>query len=179
MAETSSGSMNQSDVSAPAAPMTNKEKYRELKKRFKFLVYENEFYQEELRNLQRKLMKLSRDRKYDFTPLWACELIFLLFLLSFLLDRLLMFQRPSDSSDESDSAVPKKVKRTRTRKRDPKETGTVLTANCRKARKSLTRDTPAELPNTTKEGSSESQKEGTLPNSNTLPPTQSLIGSEQ
>ncbi|CDW55220.1 hypothetical protein TTRE_0000349201 [Trichuris trichiura] len=111
----SSGSMNQSDVSAPAAPMTNKEKYRELKKRFKFLVYENEFYQEELRNLQRKLMKLSRDRKYDFTPLWACELIFLLFLLSFLLDRLLMFQRPSDSSDESDSAVPKKVKRTRTR----------------------------------------------------------------
>ncbi|KFD69848.1 hypothetical protein M514_17970 [Trichuris suis] len=39
MAETSSGHLNQSDVSAPAALLTNKEKYRELKKRFKFLVY--------------------------------------------------------------------------------------------------------------------------------------------
>ncbi|KFD53016.1 hypothetical protein M514_06132 [Trichuris suis] len=160
MAETSSGHLNQSDVSAPAALLTNKEKYRELKKRFKFLVYENEFYQEELRNLQRKLMKLSRDR-------------------NFLLDRLLMFQRPSDSSDESDSAVPKKVKRTRTRKRDPKATGTVLAANCRKARKSSTRDTAAELPNVGKEDVSESQKELTLPNPNTLPPTQSLVSSEQ
>ena len=40
-----------------------KENYRLLKKRFKFLVYENECYQEEIRNLQRKLLKLSRDKK--------------------------------------------------------------------------------------------------------------------
>ncbi|CAG9535195.1 unnamed protein product [Cercopithifilaria johnstoni] len=67
-------------------PSTAKEEYRELKHRFKFLVYENECYQEELRNLQRKLLKLSRDK-------------------NFLLDRLLLYEKLSDSSDESDSSV--------------------------------------------------------------------------
>ncbi|KAL4003063.1 hypothetical protein ACH3XW_6055 [Acanthocheilonema viteae] len=67
-------------------PLTAKEEYRELKHRFKFLVYENECYQEELRNLQRKLLKLSRDK-------------------NFLLDRLLLYEKLSDSSDESDSSV--------------------------------------------------------------------------
>uniref|UniRef100_A0AAF5PPE0 INO80 complex subunit E n=1 Tax=Wuchereria bancrofti TaxID=6293 RepID=A0AAF5PPE0_WUCBA len=67
-------------------PVTAKEEYRELKHRFKFLVYENECYQEELRNLQRKLLKLSRDK-------------------NFLLDRLLLYEKLSDSSDESDSSV--------------------------------------------------------------------------
>uniref|UniRef100_A0A1I8E9P3 INO80 complex subunit E N-terminal domain-containing protein n=1 Tax=Wuchereria bancrofti TaxID=6293 RepID=A0A1I8E9P3_WUCBA len=47
---------------------------------------ENECYQEELRNLQRKLLKLSRDK-------------------NFLLDRLLLYEKLSDSSDESDSSV--------------------------------------------------------------------------
>ncbi|OZC08686.1 hypothetical protein X798_04234 [Onchocerca flexuosa] len=67
-------------------PLTAKEEYRELKHRFRFLVYENECYQEELRNLQRKLLKLSRDK-------------------NFLLDRLLLYEKLSDSSDESDSSV--------------------------------------------------------------------------
>ncbi|EFO27009.1 hypothetical protein LOAG_01466 [Loa loa] len=67
-------------------PLTAKEEYRDLKHRFKFLVYENECYQEELRNLQRKLLKLSRDK-------------------NFLLDRLLLYEKLSDSSDESDSSV--------------------------------------------------------------------------
>jgi hypothetical protein len=64
-----------------------KEHYRLLKKRFKFLVYvsygfvtpckttfcaqENECYQEEIRNLQRKLLKLSRDKKFVFCHLPA------------------------------------------------------------------------------------------------------------
>lgn len=70
--------------------MTPKEKYRQLKSRFKYLVYENECYQEELRNLQRKLLKLSRDK-------------------NFLLDRLQPYEMLSNSSDESDSNSVKTV----------------------------------------------------------------------
>lgn len=70
--------------------LTQKEQYRQLKKRFKFLVYENECYQEELRNLQRKLLKLSRDK-------------------NFLLDRLIQYEKLSDSSDDSDSNSVKTV----------------------------------------------------------------------
>ncbi|MFH4976140.1 hypothetical protein AB6A40_002849 [Gnathostoma spinigerum] len=69
---------------------TPKEQYRLLKKRFKFLVYENECYQEELRNLQRKLLKLSRDK-------------------NFLLDRLIQYEKLSDSSDDSDTNSVKTV----------------------------------------------------------------------
>ncbi|VDN27708.1 unnamed protein product [Gongylonema pulchrum] len=65
--------------------VTPKQEYRELKRRFKVLVYENEYYQEELRNLQRKLLKLSRDK-------------------NFLLDRMLMYENV-DSSEESDSST--------------------------------------------------------------------------
>ncbi|PAV77957.1 hypothetical protein WR25_20106 [Diploscapter pachys] len=61
--------------------MPVKTEYRECKKKFKFLVYENECYQEEIRNLQRKLLKLSRDK-------------------NFLLDRLQNFEKLSDSSDD-------------------------------------------------------------------------------
>jgi len=64
-----------------------KEKYRSLKRKFKFLVYENECYQEELRNLQRRLLKLSRDK-------------------NFLLDRLMQYEKVSDSSDDSDPPAP-------------------------------------------------------------------------
>ena len=63
--------------------------------------------QEELRNLQRKLLKLSRDK-------------------NFLLDRLMSLEKPGDSSDESDSSVvtrpdetkkPKKKNRPQAKKR--------------------------------------------------------------
>jgi len=72
---------------AAAAPSLAKEKYRSLKRKFKFLVYENECYQEELRNLQRRLLKLSRDK-------------------NFLLDRLMQYEKVSDSSDDSDPQTP-------------------------------------------------------------------------
>jgi len=81
---------------------TPKEQYRVMKKRFKFLVYENECYQEELRNLQRKLLKLSRDK-------------------NFLLDRLIPFEKLSDSSDESDSSSAKVEEKPKP-KRKPRNT---------------------------------------------------------
>ncbi|KAK6742440.1 hypothetical protein RB195_009984 [Necator americanus] len=73
------------DMDKSATSLTNKDAYRILKRRFKYLVYENECYQEELRNLQRKLLKLSRDK-------------------NFLLDRLGQFEKFSDSSDEDSDA---------------------------------------------------------------------------
>ncbi|VDM67722.1 unnamed protein product, partial [Strongylus vulgaris] len=73
------------DTDKSATTLTNKDAYRILKRRFKYLVYENECYQEELRNLQRKLLKLSRDK-------------------NFLLDRLGQFEKFSDSSDEDSDA---------------------------------------------------------------------------
>uniref|UniRef100_A0A3Q3KGW5 INO80 complex subunit E N-terminal domain-containing protein n=1 Tax=Monopterus albus TaxID=43700 RepID=A0A3Q3KGW5_MONAL len=51
-----------------------KRKYKNLKRKLKFLVYEQECFQEELRRAQRKLLKVSRDK-------------------SFLLDRLLQYER--------------------------------------------------------------------------------------
>ena len=49
--------------------------------KFIWWIQENECYQEEIRNLQRKLLKLSRDK-------------------NFLLDRLQNFEKLSDSSDD-------------------------------------------------------------------------------
>lgn len=73
------------DADKSASALTNKDAYRILKRRFKYLVYENECYQEELRNLQRKLLKLSRDK-------------------NFLLDRLGQFEKFSETSDEDSDA---------------------------------------------------------------------------
>lgn len=79
---------------------------------------ENECYQEELRNLQRKLLKLSRDKKWLPPPpllgrgKWEMD-----GLASFLLDRLMNFEKPGESSDDSDSSIqtrteePKKAKK--------------------------------------------------------------------
>ncbi|ROL48176.1 INO80 complex subunit E [Anabarilius grahami] len=62
-----------------------KRKYKNLKRKLKFLVYEQECFQEELRRAQRKLLKVSRDK-------------------SFLLDRLLQYERvDEESSVSSDS----------------------------------------------------------------------------
>jgi len=62
------------------------QKYRNLKRKLKFLIYENECFQEELKKAQRKLLKVSRDK-------------------SFLLDRLLQYERVEDSSSDSDATV--------------------------------------------------------------------------
>ncbi|XP_077431823.1 INO80 complex subunit E isoform X2 [Vanacampus margaritifer] len=63
-----------------------KRKYRNLKRKLKFLVYEHECFQEELRRAQRKLLKVSRDK-------------------SFLLDRLLPYERVDEDSSDSDATV--------------------------------------------------------------------------
>ncbi|XP_029959055.1 INO80 complex subunit E [Salarias fasciatus] len=63
-----------------------KRKYKNLKRKLKFLVYEQECFQEELRRAQRKLLRVSRDK-------------------SFLLDRLLQYERVDEDSSDSDATV--------------------------------------------------------------------------
>ncbi|XP_068616456.1 INO80 complex subunit E [Brachionichthys hirsutus] len=63
-----------------------KRKYKNLKRKLKFLIYEQECFQEELRRAQRKLLKVSRDK-------------------SFLLDRLLQYERIDEDSSDSDATV--------------------------------------------------------------------------
>ncbi|XP_016319530.1 INO80 complex subunit E-like [Sinocyclocheilus anshuiensis] len=63
-----------------------KRKYKNIKRKLKFLVYEQECFQEELRRAQRKLLKVSRDK-------------------SFLLDRLLQYERVDEESSDSDATV--------------------------------------------------------------------------
>ncbi|KAM5152981.1 INO80 complex subunit E isoform 1-T1 [Mantella aurantiaca] len=60
-----------------------KRKYKNLKRKLKFLIYEQECFQEELRRAQRKLLKVSRDK-------------------SFLLDRILQYENVDDDSSDSD-----------------------------------------------------------------------------
>ncbi|KAG7212678.1 hypothetical protein KM043_012957 [Ampulex compressa] len=59
------------------------DQYRNLKRKLKFLIYENECFQEALRSTQRKLLKVNRDK-------------------SFLLDRLLQYEKVDASFSESD-----------------------------------------------------------------------------
>ncbi|XP_041347422.1 uncharacterized protein LOC121367362 isoform X1 [Gigantopelta aegis] len=63
-----------------------KQKYKTLKKKLRLLVYEQECFLEELRKAQRKLLKVTRDR-------------------SFLLDRLLQYEKVTDSSGDSDATA--------------------------------------------------------------------------
>jgi len=62
------------------------QKYRNLKRKLKILIYENECFQEELKKAQRKLLKVSRDK-------------------SFLLDRLLKYENVESSSSDSEATV--------------------------------------------------------------------------
>ncbi|XP_014211982.1 uncharacterized protein LOC106641916 [Copidosoma floridanum] len=68
---------------------TYREQYRSLKRKIKFLLYENECFQEALRSTQRHLLKAKRDK-------------------SFLLDRLLRYEKIdstlSDKDDETNSS---------------------------------------------------------------------------
>lgn len=63
-----------------------KVKYRALKRKLKFLLYEHECFLEDLRKAQRKLLKVSRDK-------------------SFLLDRLLQYEKVEDSSTDSEATA--------------------------------------------------------------------------
>ncbi|XP_073834575.1 uncharacterized protein [Musca autumnalis] len=76
-----------------------KSQYIYLKRKLKFLIYENEFFQDALRSNQRRLLKVSRDR-------------------AFLLDRLLQYEKPENTSseseeteDSSDDEATKEIKR--------------------------------------------------------------------
>ncbi|KAI3413502.1 hypothetical protein GPALN_010992 [Globodera pallida] len=118
-----------------------KHKYRDLKKKFKYLVYENEYYQEELRNLQRKLLKLSRDK-------------------NFLLDRLGQYEQLSESSDDSDASTKtleergvvkqkKKPKQAPNRKRAAPNSGG---APAGQPKRVCSKTTPAKSKDTSREG---------------------------
>ncbi|GLG98469.1 INO80 complex subunit E [Gryllus bimaculatus] len=78
-----------------------KTQYRNLKRKLKYLIYENECFQETLKNMQRQLLKATRDR-------------------SFLLDRLLQYEKvdvttseseETESSDEAETPRPDPVRR--------------------------------------------------------------------
>ncbi|XP_051172605.1 INO80 complex subunit E [Leptopilina boulardi] len=72
------------DEDSPEEEAPNyKDQYRNLKRKLKFLIYENECFQEALRSTQRKLLKVNRDK-------------------SFLLDRLLQYEKVDASFSESD-----------------------------------------------------------------------------
>ncbi|KAL1400687.1 hypothetical protein pipiens_007229 [Culex pipiens pipiens] len=84
------------DVMPTRRNIDYKAQYNELKKKLKYLLYENEFFQENLRTSQRRLLKITRDR-------------------SFLLDRLLQYEKvdvtssedeDTESSDDSSKADP-------------------------------------------------------------------------
>lgn len=76
--------MEDDEDDSPDEEMPNyKDQYRNLKRKLKFLIYENECFQEALRSTQRKLLKVNRDK-------------------SFLLDRLLQYEKVDNSFSESD-----------------------------------------------------------------------------
>ncbi|XP_039625828.1 INO80 complex subunit E isoform X1 [Polypterus senegalus] len=70
----------------PEIEVDYKKKYKNQKRKLKFLVYEQECFQEELRRAQRKLLKVSRDK-------------------SFLLDRLLQYENVDDDSSDSEATA--------------------------------------------------------------------------
>ncbi|RXM91442.1 INO80 complex subunit E [Acipenser ruthenus] len=93
---TSAPYLNTTMNGQPEIEADYKKKYKNLKRKLKFLVYEQECFQEELRRAQRKLLKVSRDK-------------------SFLLDRLLQYEHVDDDSSGTSSpkaevhAITKKV----------------------------------------------------------------------
>ncbi|XP_063825608.1 uncharacterized protein LOC135075179 [Ostrinia nubilalis] len=73
-----------SDSSSEPEPEPNfRIQYLNLKKKLKYLIYENECFQDALRSSQKRMLKVSRDR-------------------SFLLDRLLQYEKPESTTSESD-----------------------------------------------------------------------------
>ncbi|CAH2096176.1 unnamed protein product [Euphydryas editha] len=73
-----------SDSSSDPEPEPNyKVQYSTLKKKLKYLIYENECFQDALRCSQKRLLKVSRDR-------------------SFLLDRLLQYEKHDSTTSDSE-----------------------------------------------------------------------------
>ena len=67
-------------------PVNYKKKYKTMKKKLRFIVFEQECFLEELRKSQRRLLKVSRDR-------------------NFLLDRLLQYEKIDDQSSDSEATA--------------------------------------------------------------------------
>uniref|UniRef100_UPI003590188A INO80 complex subunit E n=1 Tax=Myxine glutinosa TaxID=7769 RepID=UPI003590188A len=63
-----------------------RKKYKNLKRKLRLVIYEQECFQDELRKAQRKLLKVSRDK-------------------SFLLDRLLQYENMDDTSTDSEATL--------------------------------------------------------------------------
>jgi len=85
---------------AGEAGVDYKQKYTALKRKLRFLLYEQECFLEELKKSQRKLLKVSRDK-------------------SFLLDRLLQYETVDSSSSDSDATASSDSDTEQTQKTDP------------------------------------------------------------
>ncbi|KAL4715906.1 hypothetical protein ACJJTC_013206 [Scirpophaga incertulas] len=72
-----------SSSSEPESEPNYRSQYLVLKTKLKYLIYENECFQDALRSSQKRLLKVSRDR-------------------SFLLDRLLQYEKPDSTTSESE-----------------------------------------------------------------------------
>ncbi|XP_045516483.1 uncharacterized protein LOC123709305 [Pieris brassicae] len=87
VADTSQAESNKDYSSDSSSDPENEPNYQAqyltLKKKLKYLIYENECFQDALRSSQKRLLKVTRDR-------------------SFLLDRLLQYEKPDSSSSESE-----------------------------------------------------------------------------
>lgn len=124
--------------SGTANAVDYKSQYRYLKRKFKFLIYENEFFQDALRSNQRRLLKVSRDR-------------------SFLLDRLLQYEKPentSSESDETESSEDEATKEAKKRKLEQNSStnpgGGVSTGSTRGRKKKVPQVQPSENCQTSK-----------------------------
>ncbi|XP_061395303.1 uncharacterized protein LOC133330918 [Musca vetustissima] len=114
----SSASQDESRRDQSSNAVDYKSQYRYLKRKLKFLIYENEFFQDALRSNQRRLLKVSRDR-------------------AFLLDRLLQYEKPENTSSESEeteeSSEDEATKDIKKRKLD--QTSNILTPGTSRGRK--------------------------------------------
>lgn len=77
------GKADDKDVDSDDGLINYKEKYRNLKRKLKCLLFEQECFHEELRKVQRKCLRVNRDK-------------------SFLLDHLLKYEEPEMSSTDDD-----------------------------------------------------------------------------
>ncbi|KAL9873784.1 INO80 complex subunit E [Glossina fuscipes] len=144
------------------AAVDYKAQYRYLKKKLKFLIYENEFFQDALRSNQRRLLKVSRDR-------------------AFLLDRLLQYEKPENSSSESDeteeSSEDDITKETKRRKLEPNANGTTVGSTRGRKKKVVLPPTNNDV-NIEKSTAASQQSDEPLPQRQQLITTQHISSSE-
>ncbi|EDV21762.1 uncharacterized protein TRIADDRAFT_59811 [Trichoplax adhaerens] len=91
------------DIMPTVLPKTSsKHRYKTLKRKLKFLLYEQECFREELVKIQKKILRVSMDKNGDGVITLEHDGIFCN---SFLLDRLLKYENvPLSSSDEDGTA---------------------------------------------------------------------------